>query len=82
MEKGTSLWLQAAPDRLVELATSRIVAVKRSRDGELGVWLCGNGPYEQLYAGPDAHAYLAGLAKTLGAVGAEKVIALGKEQEA
>lgn len=75
-----SLWFQAAPDRLVELATSRFVAVKQARDGELGVWLCGNGPYEQLYSGPDAHAYLAGLAKVLGAISADEVLALGKGQ--
>lgn len=66
----------------MELKTSRFVAVKQARDGELGVWLCGNGPYEQLYSGPDAHAYVAGLAKMLGAIGAERVIELGKDKKA
>lgn len=82
MERSESLWFQAAPDRLVELATSRFVAVKQARDGELGVWLCGDGPYQQLYSGPDAYDYLAGLAKMLGAVGPDTVIALGKYKQA
>lgn len=63
----------------MELKTSRFVAAMRAHDGELGVWLCGKGPSQQLYSGPDTHAYLAGLAKMLGAVPAQTVVALGQE---
>lgn len=71
-------WLKADGNRLVELDSSRSVEVRTSREGALGVWLCGGGIEVLLYEGSDAHTYLAGLARSLGAASAEDVLRLGR----
>lgn len=73
----THYWLKADGGRLVELDSSRSVEVRISRECTLGVWLCGGGTEVLLYEGSDAHTYLAGLARSLGAASAEDVLRLG-----
>jgi len=77
-----SFWLQTDRDRLVELDTGRCVIVRAAPGGELGVWLCGRGADVHLFSGPEARAYVAGLARLLGAATAEGVLRLGSGEAA